>query len=293
VKTSSIYPCFQALPAALTALGLTVVTTISAAAQPRVVTPFVPSPDYIEQGVLLGVKSGSHRAAFTTQFTGEPAVTIRPLSVRPDSSLNGELISPHSARLGPRALPPVFGGFTSVVFSMKEPSPYTTRIQFHDGPSGRNDFLNLHVYLESKQAQPAGLEFSFTGALLLPAGDAGSALVVPLEKIAQASFVTASQRPYARTVRVLVRDADGGDFYVSENFATEPNAALSLTGGRWAKLNPADLTLSGEYRPATFQRIDHIGIYAVIPATEITHELPAHGVICNLALHSFKYALSP
>jgi hypothetical protein len=281
------------IPLAPAALVLCSFAAVPAPASPVAVVPFAASPDYVSEGVLVGAKSGTRRAVITTQFTGEPAVTTRPLSVRPDSSLNGEVATRGTARPGPRALPPVFGGFTAIIYSMKEPAPYTTRIQFHNGADTRNDFLNLNVYLESKQIQPAGLEFSFTGALLFPAGDGGAPGVVPVSKIARASFYTTSQRQLARLVRVLVRDSDGGDFYVSESFSTENHATVSLAGGKWAKIDPADLTVLGEYRPAPFQRIDHIGVHATIPVTENGDSTQAFGVICNVTLQSFEYTLSP
>ncbi len=92
---------------------------------------------------------------------------------------------------------------------------------------------------------------------------------------------------------MLLRDADGGDFYVSESFSAENKATVSLAGGKWAKTNPADLTVPGEYRTAPFQRIDHIGIHATIPITENGNSTQAFGVICNVTLQSFEHTLPP
>lgn len=264
----------------------------AASATATTVAPLPGSSDYIAQGVLVGAKSGTYRAAGTTRFKGEPTAATRPLSVHPQSTLNGELSGNHSPRLGPRALPPVFGGFTAIVYAMKEPAPFTTRTQFHDSPSKRDDFVNLNVYVESNQPQPAGLEFSFTGALVFLAGEAGEARIVPLESVSHVSFFATTQRSYARLCRVLVRDADSGDFFVSEHSSSDNRASIALAGSKWAKINPADLTVMDEYRPAAFQRLDHIGVYATIPVTEIGETLTAFGVICNVALHSFEYTLA-
>jgi hypothetical protein len=257
-----------------------------------VVAPFPGDPDYIAQGTMVGAKTGPHRSTFTTRYQGEPAVASRPLSVHPQSTLNGDLSGNHAAKLGPKTLPPVYGGYTAVVYGMKEPAPFTTRAQFQDGPSGRNDFVNLNVYLESNQPQPAGLEFSFTGAFLFPAGGSGTPAIVPLETIANVMFFVASQRTPARLSRVLVRDADGGDYYVSDYHESENKVTIALAGAKWARINPADLTITGDYLPAAFQRVDHIGVYSTIPVTELAEPLPAFGVICNVAVHSFEYTVS-
>jgi hypothetical protein len=270
---------------------------VSAASAPAgdsatTVAPFPGSSEYIEQGMLIGAKSGTHRRAFTTRFKGEPIAVSRPLTVHPESNLNGDFSGNNAPRLGPRELPTCFGGFTAVVYAMKEPAQFTTRVQFQNGPSGRNDFVNLNFYVESNKPHPAGIEFSFTGAILFPAGEAGAPLVVPIEAISQVRFQVASQRLHARVSRVLVRDADSGEFFVSENFAIDNSASIALSGSKWAKINPSDLTLVEDYRLASFRHVDHIGVFATIPVTETTETLTAYGVICNLALHSFEYTLS-
>ncbi len=275
----------------LAGLGLLGAASLVAAA-PAVVKPLAASPDYVEGGTLYGAKTGEARSILTARFRDGPATAARPISVRPDTALNAELASTTEARLGPRALPPVFGGYSVTVHRMPEPAAFTVRPQFQDGPSGRNDFLNLNVYLESNQPQPAGLEFSFAGAWLFPASDGPRPAPIARDDLVDVSFFVASQRSAGRAAQILVRDADTGALYVSEASSTGNSATIPLAGTRWARLDAHDPSALGGFAPPAFRRVDHLGLYVTVPSTTIDEPLRAYGVIYNVALHSFEFTLA-
>ncbi len=275
----------------LAGLGLLGAASLVAAA-PTVLKPLAASPDYVEGGTLYGAKTGEARSVLTARFRDGPATALRPISVRPETALNAELASTSEARLGPRALPPVFGGYSVTVHQMPEPTQFTVRPQFHDGPSGRNDFLNLNVYLENNQPQPAGLEFSFAGAWLFPVAPGPRPAPIPLDQLADASFFVGSQRSAARVVQLLARDADSGALWVSEASATAHSATLPLAGTRWARLDAQDPASLGAFAPPTFRRVDHLGLYVTVPPTKLDEPVRPYGVIYNVVLHSFEFTLA-
>lgn len=262
------------------------------AAASTVVKPLAASPDYIEGGTLYGAKTGEARSVLTARFQNGPETLHRALSVRPDTAFNAELASTTEARLGARALPRVFGGYSVTVHRMPGPASFTVRPQFQDGPSGRNDFLNLNVYLESSQSQPAGLEFSFAGAWLFATSEGPRPAPIARDDLVDVSFFVGSQRTAGRTVQILVRDADTGAFYVSEAASTGNSATIPLGDTRWARLDAHDLSSLGGFGPPAFRRADHLGLYVTVPPTMIDEPLRAYGVIYNVTLHSFEFTLA-
>lgn len=255
------------------------------------VSPLPLSNDYIAGKDLYGSRAGTARGVVSARYADAPALAVRPLSVAPSTELNGQLAGSEGYRVGPGALPPVFGGYTALVYSMPEPSQFTVRPQFQDGRGERGDFININLYHESSKTLAAGVEYRLVAALLVPAGQAGAAATVPLEKISSVELRTGGQRDGFYSLRVLVHDADGTGFYVSEAVAELNHDTLSLAGVKWAPLRADDLSKPGDYRPAAFRRIDHIGVYADSGQRRLDDALAPYAVIGNFTLHSIGYSL--
>lgn len=257
----------------------------------EVVVPFPQSEDYMEGRDLYGSRSGSHRSAFSTRYHGDPAIALRPLSVDPTTSLNGVFADVPAFRKGPGAMPPVYGGYHAAIYRMPEPGMFTSRAQFQDSRNNRGDFVNLNVYLESPSPMGPGIEYRLVATVLVGAGPNGEIRKVPLQSLGRVTYVASGGRVGFHETRVIVRDADSGAFYVSERSALQRDASIDIQDSRWAVVSPVDVARRGEFLPAPFTQIDHIGLYADSNRTEIASSLPGYGVIDNFALHALQYTL--
>lgn len=257
----------------------------------NVVVPFPHSQDYMEGRDLYGARTGTHRSAFTSRYQGDPATTLRALTVDPTTSLNGALANAPTFRKGPGAMPPVYGGYNITIYRMPEPGIFTSRAQFQDSRNHRGDFVNMNVYLESPTPMGPGIEYRFVATLMVGAGPNGEVRNVPLENLGRVSYVASGGRVGFHEIRVIVRDSQSGAFYVSESSTMHREATLDVQNTRWAEVSPSDVAMRGEFLPATFTQIDHIGLYADSNRTDIASSVPGYGVIDNFALHSLQYNL--
>ncbi len=260
-----------------------------AAAAPVSVAPFPASPHYLAGKELYSSRTGTHRGVVTARYRGEPALAVRPLSVDPETSLNGELGRFDNYRSGPGAMPPVYGGLRALVNAMPSAGSLTARTQFQNGPDARGDFINYNLYLESAEPAGPGIAYRFVGALLFPAGPAGAADIVPLAALDRVTYVGGAIHRSSRQIHVLVRDPDSGRYYLSEASSTHLRGSIPLLDTRWAPLSATTLTPLGDFADPPFRRIDHIGLLFDTGRTETSDTTRGHGVVANFALYSLEY----
>ena len=221
------------------------------------ITPLAQGPDYVNGKQVYGAMAGSHQANLTFRWkAGATSQFTRPLSVKPDTSLNGELVDPDkSYTKGEGELPALFGGYTVRVDKVSAPVlALTVRTQFQDGNSNHPDFINYNLYHESGKAAEAEVSYQFYTAWLLAAQPSGP---VELATIVKVNYAGGG----AATRRVLVHDAQSDAYYISEASATKPAGTIDITTTRWARVAPDNLAEVGAFGQERVTTIDYIGIY--------------------------------
>lgn len=271
------------LAAVLSALSATV-----ASAQ-TIYTPLAPSTGYVTSGTVYSPSTGTHDGVNTFAInTSSTTSNTRALTVAADTNYNGGTLGETNGVYG-NGLPSVFGGFTASSSGASVDSQLTVRVQYQNDASA--DFINVHVYQESSsKTLNAGLNLRLATALVFAADSVTS--LAGLTSVTYVGGATSYAAGTTATHRVVVRDADSGNFYVSSANFYGAGGTIALDGSQWGLLSTSDLTSISSYADASFSSFDYIGIYSDSSVTT-TGNLVGFARVNGFSLSSLSYTITP